>query len=76
VFVPGSHFISDCSRLLSAWYDCARGGQGRAHERMNSFKSVALVNLRPSKPHRDAVPAPAPLEGYHDKSLGESRRVT
>lgn len=50
-------------------------GRGRAHERMNSFKSVALVNLRPTE-LRDAAASVATLEGHHEKSQGESQRVT
>lgn len=54
----------------------ARAREG-ARARENEFIQICCFGESPPVgAQRDAVPAPAPLEGHHDKSLGESRRVT
>lgn len=54
--------------------DCARSGQG-ARARENEFIQICCFGESPPDgAQRDA--AAAPLEGHHEKSQGESRRVT
>lgn len=56
--------------------DCAHSEQ-RARARENEFIQICCFGESPPDgAQRDAAAAAAPLEGHHEKSQGESRRVT